>query len=485
MRNAVKAKLSAREVVARICEIGLVVSVLLLFVFLFVPGLNPARVSEKINKNLSLFTSGFFYKTLTNDIARLLDKGWIQTSTMQLVFFSSMAACLGIFASVAGACMIVGNNKFKRLAFIFVAAGAAVVCLSTIGVSTAYSQLLASADIEKAKPIYPQGLPILLAFGIAAFAFAALCFAFTPAPKKDEKYHIEAPMQLFLLLLPFIVLTFLFCYLPLWGWRYAFYDYVPGQALDHFVGFKWFTYLFQNEATVNDMLRVLTNTLAMSGLGILTSWFPLAFAIFLSEIRNDKFRRVIQTLTTIPNFISWVLVYAVAVCLFSTDGFISSLMVNTGIWESGKNMLMGDQHVWLKMLGWGMWKGLGWGAIMYIAAITAIDQQLYEAATVDGAGRFQKMWHVTVPELIPTYMVMLLLSIAGILNNGLEQYFVFENATNTSPITVLDLYVYKLGIANGIIPLSTVVGMAKSLVSVALLFGANGISKAIRGTSIV
>ena len=146
---------------------------------------------------------------------------------------------------------------------------------------------------------------------------------------------------------------------------------------------------------------------------------------------------------------------------------------------------MGDQHIWLKMLAWGMWKGLGWSAIMYIAAITGIDQQLYEAATVDGAGRFQKMWHITVPELIPTYMVLLLLSVAGILSNGMEQYLVFWNSSNTNPIMVLDLYLYKLGIDKGVIPLSTLIGMVKSLVSVALLFGANAISKLVRGTSIV
>jgi putative aldouronate transport system permease protein len=255
--------------------------------------------------------------------------------------------------------------------------------------------------------------------------------------------------------------------------------------MKRFVGFFWFTYLFKNQATVNDILRVMKNTLAMSGLGILTSWCPMAFAIFLSEIRSTRVRRMIQTLTTVPNFISWVLVYAVAFCIFSTDGFLSGIMVETGLWDSGRNLLMGDKHIWLKMLGWGMWKGLGWSAIMYIAAITGIDPQLYEAATVDGAGRFQRMWHITVPELIPTYMVLLLLSIAGILSNGMEQYLVFENPTNSSPIMVLDLYVYKLGIDKGQIPLSTVVGMVKSVLSVALLFGANALSKLVRGKSIV
>ena len=148
-------------------------------------------------------------------------------------------------------------------------------------------------------------------------------------------------------------------------------------------------------------------------------------------------------------------------------------------------MLMGGSHVWLQMLAWGLWKGIVWSAIIYIAAISGIDQQLYEAATVDGAGRFQRMWIITVPSLIPTFCVLLLMSIANILSNGMDQYLVFENSTNTSSIMVLDLYVYKLGIGQGQIPLSTVIGMVKSVVSVTLLFAANGISKLIRGESIV
>jgi putative aldouronate transport system permease protein len=243
--------------------------------------------------------------------------------------------------------------------------------------------------------------------------------------------------------------------------------------------------LFQSAATRADIVRVLRNTLAMSGLGILTSWVPMAFAIFLNEIKNTRFRRFVQTFTTIPNFISWVLVYAIALAIFSTDGFINSAGIAMGLITEGTNYLMGNSHIWLKMLLWGIWKGVGWSAIIYIAGISGIDQQLYEAATVDGAGRFQRMWHVTVPGLVPTYCVMLLMSIANILSNGMDQYLVFQNATNTSTIEVLDLYVYLIGIGDGNIPLSTVVGMVKSIVSVILLFVANRISKAIRGESIV
>ena len=154
--------------------------------------------------------------------------------------------------------------------------------------------------------------------------------------------------------------------------------------------------------------------------------------------------------------------------------------------KQGHNYLLGNSHMWLKMWGWGTWKGVGWSAIIYIAGISGIDQSLYEAATVDGAGRFQKMWHVTLPGLLPTFFVLLLMSIANILTNGLDQYLCFSTAQNAQSLRVLDLYVYQLGMgSSGSIPLSTVVGMFKSVISVVLLFAANGASKLLRGESII
>ena len=211
----------------------------------------------------------------------------------------------------------------------------------------------------------------------------------------------------------------------------------------------------------------------------------MAFAIFLSEIKNGWFRRIVQVLTTIPNFISWVLVYAIAFAIFSNEGFLNNIMTRiTGVVHN-ELYLQDESFLYIKMLLWGIWKGIGWSAIIYIAGISGIDQQLYEAATVDGAGRFQKMWHVTLPGLLPTYSVMLLMAVAGILSNGMDQYLVFSNANTKSSLEVLDLYVYTLGIGNGKIPLSTVIGMLKTLVSVTLLFMANGISKLVRGESII
>ena len=185
-------------------------------------------------------------------------------------------------------------------------------------------------------------------------------------------------------------------------------------------------------------------------------------------------------------FLSWVLVYAVALSIFSSDGLInnvSNLIAGSNV--SNEDYLANDNFTWIKMLLWGTWKGLGWSSIIYVAGIAGIDQQLYEAARVDGANRFHCIWHITVPGLIPTYMVMLLMSIAGILSNGMEQYLVFSNQYNGDHIQVLDLYVYNLGIGSSQLAVSTVVGILKSVVAVVLLFGANGISKAVRGESII
>ncbi|SET22505.1 ABC transporter permease subunit [[Clostridium] polysaccharolyticum] len=460
---------------------------ILLAICLFIPGLNPSRISGLIGKNLSLFTSGLFYKQLIANFGRCLKKGWVLESTLRLLFVSSMIAIVGIILVIAGGCMSLGERKFKKLGAYFTLIGSAITGFSFVGIYVAYKQVSNTQNLKKVAPVLPDGFIILLVLVVMMFLLSVLECIFLPKPDKEDMYEMQPRFQLFLMLLPFVALSFVFSYLPLSGWRFAFFDYKAGDTLtmDKFVGFKWFAYLFRNAATRRDIIHVIRNTLAMSFINIAMLWVPMAFAIFLTEIKSNRFRRFVQIFTTIPNFISWVLVYAVAFAIFSTDGFLSTTLVDAGIMSEGKNFLLGGGHVWLKMFAWGTWKGLGWNAIIYIAAISGIDQQLYEAATVDGAGRFQRMWSITVPSLIPTFCVLLLLAVAGILNNGLEQYLVFENADNSQFIQVLDLYVYKLGIGKGIIPLSTVIGMAKSIISVILLFVANKISKMIRGESIV
>lgn len=466
------------------------IAVVLAVALIFFPAASPSRICGMINKNLSLFTSGISYSSLTSEMGRAFTRGWIQEGTMILLFVASLIMLIGIALSGAGGCMSLGNLKFKKLGNLFSLGGAAVEIVGMILIYVSYLQIQGTGNAAKVEPRFPGGYIVYLVLLAVLLLTAVLIQVLLPKPEPDSKYEMESKFKLFLIFLPFAALCFVFSYLPLWGWRYAFFDYSAGGTLsmDNFVGFKWFTSLFQSAATRRDVVRVLRNTLAMSGLGIATSWCAMAFAIFLNEIKNTRFRRFVQTFTTVPNFISWVLVYAIAFAIFSTDGFINTAASQLGILEAGAtgtNYLMSTSHIWIKMLAWGMWKGIGWSAIIYIAGISGIDQQLYEAATVDGAGRFAKMWHVTLPGLIPTYCVMLLMSIANILSNGMDQYFVFSNKMNLDTIQVLDLYVYTLGIQNGNIPLSTVIGMVKSIVSVILLFVANRVSKAVRGESIV
>lgn len=305
--------------------------------------------------------------------------------------------------------------------------------------------------------------------------------------EKPKKKKLDQGKRMFLYMLPFLLLCFAFSYFPLHGWIYSFYDYKPPLKLSqcNFIGLRWFKMIFGNPAQVRQLLIVMRNTFAMSFLNIATSVLPLFFAVFLNEIKCKWFRKMVQTLTTIPNFISWVLVYAVAFCLFSNTGMVNTVLQNLGVILKPIKFLDSDSHTYIAMLLWSTWKGLGWGAIMYLASIAGIDQEMYEAARVDGAGRFQLMRYITLPELMPTYFVMLMLSVANFLNNGMDQYFVFQNAFNKAHIQVLDLYVYNIGMTGSSLSLATAINMLKSLISVTLLMAVNRISKKIRGVSLV
>ena len=306
-----------------------------------------------------------------------------------------------------------------------------------------------------------------------------------------DKETLPKKYKLFLMMLPFLVAVFLFSYLPLYGWSYAFYNYKFGIPMNQqeFVGFKWFAELVMNPGHRNNIARVMSNTFAMSGLGILTSWMPMVFAILLNEVSRTKFKKFVQIFTTLPNFISWTLVFSFAMAMFAMDtGIYSKFMLGIGAIDVPVAWLNSAEHIWIKMWAWNLWKGLGWGAIMYLAAIAGIDQELYEAARVDGAGRWRQMRHITLPGLLPTFFVLLLLSISNIINNGMDQYLVFQNSMNKDTIEVLDLYVYNITIAStssSMYSFGAAIGVLKTLFSVTLLFSANFVSKLLRGESIV
>lgn len=291
----------------------------------------------------------------------------------------------------------------------------------------------------------------------------------------------------FLMVLPFLLLIAVFSYYPLYGWVYAFFDYKPPFPLswEKFVGFKWFVSMVENPVKVKKLVQVLTNTFAMSGLSLLFSWFPMIFAVFLNEIRSVPFKKFVQTVTTLPNFISWVLVYSIAFSVFNSTGAVNSVLMNMGIIDEPIMFLQSSSHVWFKQWVWLTWKNAGWAAIMYIAAITGIDESLMEAAKIDGASRMQCIWHITIPCILPTYFVLVMLNLANFLSNGMEQYFVFANSFNKAKIEVLDLYVYNLAMGSGGYSLSTAISILKTFVSIILLCVTNWVSKKIRGDSLL
>jgi len=302
--------------------------------------------------------------------------------------------------------------------------------------------------------------------------------------RKGQK-GISPGFKLFLATVPFLAIYFVFSYLPLSGWRYAFYNYKPGYALKdcEYVGLKHITGMFIDPYLRKQTFRVLLNTFVMSGLSILTSFLPMIFAIALSELPGKYFKKFVQTATTIPNFISWVLVYSFATALLATEsGVVNMLIRNLGLRDSGINFLStSGPATWILMWAIATWKSLGWASVIYLSSISSIDQELYEAAAVDGASRFAKIRYITIPGLMPTFITLLILSIGNLLSNGMEQYMVFQNPFNKNSIEVLDLFVYNQGIGEKAISYSTAVSMLKSLVGIVLVFLTNQLSGKVRG----
>ena len=293
--------------------------------------------------------------------------------------------------------------------------------------------------------------------------------------KKDYKLLYYA--------LPFMIIVLLFNYVPIFGWIYAFFDYIPGVKLkdSEFVGLEYFKLIF----TDANVWRSLTNTFIFAILGILFSPLPMFFAILLNEVKNGPVRKIVQTFTTLPNFISWVIIFSLAFTLFSSDGLITTMLLKIGIGTDGQNLLGDGKAVYIFQSLLGLWKGLGWSSIIYLAAIAGIDQEQYEAARVDGAGYFRCAIHITMPAMIGTFVVLFILNIGNFLNTGYEQYLLFKNSMTADNIEVLDLYAYRIGLENMDYSYGVAISIIKSIVSVVLVTFANLVAKKARGSAVV
>lgn len=302
---------------------------------------------------------------------------------------------------------------------------------------------------------------------------------------KVRKTHLtKGKITLLCMTIPSVLFILVFSYFPISGWIYSFFDYRIGYKLSkcEFVGLDNFIYAFGDPY----IITVILNTLIISILGLLG--LPLAgmIAILLSEVRGKKFKKTVQTAITIPNFISWIIIYSIMFSLFSNDGLLTTLIRGlSGNRDSTVTLLTNPGTAKLFMVLTNIWKTVGYNSIIFFAAVTGIDSQLYDAAAVDGAGRWQKILHITIPGILPTFITLLIISVGAILNNGFEQYYVFVNPMIQKNIEVLDYYVYRIGMLNNDIPASTAVSMVKTFISVILVFSVNKLSKKTLGQSIL
>ena len=299
--------------------------------------------------------------------------------------------------------------------------------------------------------------------------------------KKLRKFmHQKA---LIFMTVPIMVYVFIFNYLPLTGWVMAFQDFAPGQDVNPWVGFEHFEFFFKG-----DFLRVMRNTLAMSLINLVLGFSTAIFlALMINELRNKYFKRISQTISYLPHFLSWVIAAALIGQFLAGDGILNQIMMWLGVREVGDPRLFRaepDSFWWI--IGWGnVWKSVGWNTIIYLAAITSIDPELYESAELDGAGRFAKMRHITLPGIKSTILVLLIMSIGWILNAGFEPQYLLGNVLVRSHATTIDIFVIEYGFAAYNYSLATAVGMFKTVVSIILITGANQLSKRIAKESLV
>lgn len=281
---------------------------------------------------------------------------------------------------------------------------------------------------------------------------------------------------LYLMSIPFVAWVFVFNYIPIWGWTMAFQRYRPGKSFmkQEWVGLDNFRELFHDER----FYMALKNTLAMSFMGLFAGFtIPILFALLLNELRRQMFKRIVQTVSYLPHFVSWVVVAGIINKMMSIDGGINGLLMNLHLIAEPIQFLAKADWFWGIVTASDVWKETGWNSIIYLAAMTGIDPELYEAARVDGAARIRQMWHITLPGIRTTIIILLIMSIGNLINIGFEKQFLLSNPIVADKAETLDLYALNYGLQLGRYSFGTAINIFNSVVAVILLFTANTIFK--------
>ena len=281
-----------------------------------------------------------------------------------------------------------------------------------------------------------------------------------------KKKNWQKDWQLHLMILPGLLFILIFKYMPLGGITIAFKEFLPGKGIwgSPWVGLENFEYML----ALPDTKRVMWNTLFIAAAKILINFpVPIIISILLNEVKNHRFKRSVQTIIYLPYFISWVILAGIIQDLFAKEGLINQFL---GIFGAEPVFFLGSKYAFLGVLiGTDVWKNFGYNTVVYLAAITGIDETLYEAAKIDGANRFQQIWNVTLPGIAPIVVLMMILNLGNVLNAGFEQIFNLYNPLVYETADIIDTFVYRISLVEANYSLGTAVGLLKSVVSFILI----------------
>lgn len=284
--------------------------------------------------------------------------------------------------------------------------------------------------------------------------------------------RFKSQIWLQLMVIPGIIWILVFCYIPMYGIVIAFKEFRPINGLfgGEWVGIKHFVDFFTDPTA----LRAVANTLGISAYKFIVGFpAPIIFALLLNEIVSIKFKKFAQSVSYLPYFISWVILASMMKNMFDTNGPINSLLIDIGLIDKGISFLTQENMFWNILVASDLWKGVGWSSIIYIAAISSINPDMYESALIDGARRYQRIFYITLPSIMPTVTILMILGISGILGSNFDQHYLLNNAAVADVAETIDTYVFKMGLNLQRYSYATAVGLSRSIISFMLLFAAN------------
>lgn len=295
--------------------------------------------------------------------------------------------------------------------------------------------------------------------------------------------QMKKSYMLYIFLLPAVIMVAIFCYAPMYGVLMAFQNYSPSKGIlgSPWVGFEWFERFFN----MPRFWQILGNTLTLSVYSLIVGFpIPIILAVLINSVESNRFRRVTQTVTYMPHFSSTVvLVGMITVFLSPRSGFLNHMLEMFGAAED--TYYMGVAEYFPHIYVWsGVWQDMGWNSIIYLAALTGVDQALHEAAQVDGATKLQRIWHIDLPAIIPTMVILLILNVGSIMSVGYEKVFLMQNDLNIMSSEVISTYVYKIGLTQQQFSYSAAIGLFNNVINFILLITVNKISAKLSGSSL-